>query len=175
MQRLGEPIMGVLNFKGCDIPTYHINITLESQEEIEQSIALKSQQQTKKITRRIHSEHHEFCLNTRRVAFSLPVPVTATPDFQTTGVKLQYFLRLEFLTGIQRTVIPDPSSPDQIEKENVPSYLPINVDGRHKHYQAAQEVDVSSFDCTIPLRIYGASGGIDKGIYGWSSSFVVTE
>lgn len=79
------------------------------------------------------------------------------------------------MTGIQRTVIPDASTPDHIEKENVPSYLPINVDGRHKHYQAAQEVDVSSFDCTIPLKIYGASGGIDKGIYGWSTSFVVTE
>ena len=77
--------MGILNFKGSDIPTYHINVTLESYEEIEQSIALKSPQQNKKLTRKIHSEHHEFCLNSQRVAFSLPIPMMATPDFHTTG------------------------------------------------------------------------------------------
>lgn len=85
--RLGEPVMGVLNFNGSELPTYHINITLESDEEIEPTIALKSQQQNKKVTRKIHSEHHEFCLNSQRVAFSLPVPMMATPDFQTTGGK----------------------------------------------------------------------------------------
>ncbi|KAI8583160.1 hypothetical protein K450DRAFT_224496 [Umbelopsis ramanniana AG] len=167
--RLGEPIMGMLNFHNCDIPTYHINITLESYEEIEQSIALKSPQQNKKLTRKIHSEHHEFCLNSQRVAFSLPIPLMATPDFHTTGVKLNYFLRFEFLTGVQQ------SARTGAPKAVPPSYLPINVDERHKHYQAVQEVDISSFDCTIPIKVYGASGGVDRGMYGWSSSFVVTD
>jgi hypothetical protein len=92
--------MGVLNFNGSDIPTYHVNITLESYEEIEQSIALKSQQQIKKITRKIHSEHHEFCLNSQRVAFSLPIPMMATPDFHTTGGKILHYIKLAFINNI---------------------------------------------------------------------------
>lgn len=84
-------------------------------------------------------------------------------------VKLNYFLRFEFLTGIQQSASAQPS------KTIPPSYLPINVDERHKHYQAVQEVDISSFDCTIPIKIYGASGGVDKGMYGWTNSFVVTD
>jgi len=84
-------------------------------------------------------------------------------------VKLNYFLRFEFLTGVQQS--PRPDAPKDVS----PSYLPINVDERHKHYQAVQEVDISSFDCTIPIKVYGASGGVDRGMYGWSSSFVVTD
>jgi hypothetical protein len=84
-------------------------------------------------------------------------------------VKLNYFIRFEFLTGVQQSSSARPS------KDISPTYLPINVDERHKHYQAVQEMVISSFDCTIPIKIYGASGGVDKGMYGWSNSFVVTD
>ncbi|KAI9019984.1 Rgp1-domain-containing protein [Phycomyces nitens] len=158
--RLGEPVMGVLDFQGAALPTFEVSILLESSEIVEPSIALRQPQHITRISRRCHAEHHSFCLGHRRLAFSLPIPATSSPEFQTTGVKLQYYLKFEFITS-------NGSNP------LAPPFIPINIDERHRHYQALQDVQVSTFDCQIPIRIYGSSGGADRALYGRPHSFFV--
>ncbi|CAG8803032.1 5000_t:CDS:2, partial [Gigaspora rosea] len=86
LYRLGDIVMGTLNFNDVIIPSYQVSITLENSELIEPSIANRTQQQISRLTRKIHGEHHEFCLNASRISFSIPIPTNSTPDFATTGV-----------------------------------------------------------------------------------------
>lgn len=83
-------------------------------------------------------------------------------------VKLQYYLKFEFIVA-QRPKRLSTSSPPKAQ----PPFIPINVDDRHKHYQAAQDVDVSTFDCQIPIRVYGSPGGTDRAVYGRPYTFLV--
>lgn len=83
-------------------------------------------------------------------------------------VKLQYYLKFEFIVA-QRPKRLSTSSPPKAQ----PSFIPINVDDRHKHYQAAQDIDVSTFDCQIPIRVYGSPGGTDRAVYGRPYTFLV--
>ncbi|CAG8460005.1 944_t:CDS:2, partial [Acaulospora colombiana] len=134
--RLGDIVVGTLNFTGAVIPTYQVSITLENGEIVEPSIANRPQSQIARMTRKVHGEHHEFCLNAQRISFSISIPTNCTPDFSTTGVKLQWCLRLEFITG---------------PKDQLP-LVSLNVDERHHYYQAIEEVNVETFDCSIPIK-----------------------
>ncbi|CAI2181298.1 2221_t:CDS:10 [Funneliformis geosporum] len=139
--RLGDIVTGTINFHDAVIPSYQVSVTLESSEIVESSIANRSQQQIARMTRKIHGEHHEFCLNAARISFAISIPTSSTPDFQTTGVKLQWCLRLEFITG------PKGQSP----------LMPLNADERHQYYQAIDDVYVETFDCAIPIKVYPTS------------------
>lgn len=69
-------------------------------------------------------------------------------------VKLQYNLRFEFITNnLSKTTDIAVSSP----------YLPANIDQRQRHFQAHQHMQVSTFDCNIPVKIYGSPSGSDRG------------
>ncbi|GES77084.1 Rgp1-domain-containing protein [Rhizophagus clarus] len=139
--RLGDIVTGTINFNDAVIPSYQVSITLESSEVVEPSIANRPPQQIARATRKIHGEHHEFCLNAGRIGFSISIPTSSTPDFQTTGVKLQWCLRLEFITG------PKGQSP----------LMPLNADERHQYYQAIENTNVETFDCAIPIKVYPTS------------------
>ncbi|CAG8459151.1 7344_t:CDS:2 [Ambispora gerdemannii] len=136
--RLGDVVNGVISFVNFVIPSYQVSITLENSELVEPTIANRPQHQISRLTRKIHGEHHEFCLNSRRISFSITIPTTSTPDFATTGVNLQWGLRLEFITG----------------PKDKPPLLAFNADDRHQYYQAVSEVNVETFDCFIPIKVY---------------------
>lgn len=72
-------------------------------------------------------------------------------------VSLRYFLKFEFITGI----------------DSQPLFIPIITDGKHRHYQGLQDIEVSTFDCQIPLTIYGSPGGVDRALYGRPHTFRV--
>ncbi|OZJ05190.1 hypothetical protein BZG36_02424 [Bifiguratus adelaidae] len=153
--RLGEIFVGCLVFAGCTIPAYQVSITLESVEAIEPSIALKSKESVQRTSRKIHAQHHEFCANTARTSFTLAVPSLATPDFKTTGVRLQWHLRIEFITS-----------------KDTP-YFTINRDDRHRQSQVAQELSASSFDCIIPVTVYGSANELGRHMYSAVQTFTV--
>ncbi|KAI8391357.1 Rgp1-domain-containing protein [Radiomyces spectabilis] len=168
--RLGEPVMGVLDFDGAALLTYKVSILLESVEVVESSIALRQPQHIARVSRKCHAEFHSFCLYNQRLSFSLPIPSIASPEFQTTGVKLQYHLKFQFVTNIQPPVTeakPSASSP-------AAPNIPINTDEKHRHYQCLQDIEVSTFDCQIPIRVYGSPGGADRALYGQPHTFVVS-
>ncbi|KAK4516625.1 uncharacterized protein ATC70_011601 [Mucor velutinosus] len=155
--RLGEPVIGVLDFSEAILSTYKISIFLESCESVEDTISLRTPQHISRVSRKTHSDFHSFCLDNKRLSFSLPIPATASPEFQTTGVSLKYFLKFEFITSI----------------DNQPPFIPIIKDEKHVHHQCLQDIEVSTFDCQIPLTIYGSPGGVDRALYGRPHTFRV--
>ncbi len=56
-------------------------------------------------------------------------------------VKFQWCLRLEFITG----------------PKGQPPLMPLNADERHQYYQAIDNVNVETFDCVIPIKVYPTS------------------
>ncbi|KAI8878852.1 Rgp1-domain-containing protein [Backusella circina FSU 941] len=140
--RLGEPIMGVIDFSEAILTTFRVSIFLESIESVEESIAQRPKHHIARVSRKSHSDFHSFCLNNKCISFSLPIPAAVSPEFQTTGVTLKYFLKVEFITGA-----------------SVP-FIPINIDEKHRHYQCLQDVEVSTFDCQIPVTVYGSPSAL---------------
>ncbi|KAI8372577.1 Rgp1-domain-containing protein [Choanephora cucurbitarum] len=155
--RLGEPVVGVLDFSEATLSTFKISVFLESSESVEDTIALRTPQHINRVSKKTHSDFHSFCLDHKRLSFSLPIPATASPEFQTTGVSLVYFLRFEFITSI----------------DNQAPFIPIIIDEKHRHHQCLQDVEVSTFDCQIPLTVYGSPGGVDRALFGRPHTFRV--
>ncbi|KDE09521.1 hypothetical protein MVLG_00419 [Microbotryum lychnidis-dioicae p1A1 Lamole] len=95
--RLGETVNGSVVINSSEGRVLRISARLETHELIETSISTKPAPQVRALTRRLHSEHHQMTLDCARVGFALAIPSGATPDFGTSGVKLQWSVRLSFL------------------------------------------------------------------------------
>lgn len=57
--------------------------------------------------------------------------------------------------------------------DDQPPFIPINTDEKHRHHQCLQDIEVSTFDCQIPLTVYGCPGGVDRALYGRPHTFRV--
>ncbi|KAI8886787.1 Rgp1-domain-containing protein [Backusella circina FSU 941] len=149
LHRLGEPILGLVDFEGATLPTFQLSILLESNEIVDSSLSIKQPQHIARVSRKRHAEHHSYCRHDKSMTFSLTVPSSESPEFQTSKskykyicLKLQYYLKLEFITGQQ-----DYNDFDPISDNNK----------SHHHYEKQSRVPVTHFDCQIPLRIFGSS------------------
>jgi hypothetical protein len=89
--KLGEPVIGVVDFEASVIPCFQMSVYLETTESVEQPFALKTKSQLSKLTRRVHSEYHKYTLNTKRTSILLSIPMACSPDFQTTVSKILCF------------------------------------------------------------------------------------
>lgn len=105
-----------------------VSARLETHELIETTIATKPAPQVRQITRRLHAEHHETTLDSARVGFALAIPSGATPDFGTSGVKLQWSVRLSFLVipPSPDAPLPNPNLPDR-ERRPTHNRLPSSM------------------------------------------------
>ena len=83
--RLGDVISATVDFARNDINCYQFSVFLESREVIETAAMTRPipQETLQRFTRRIHAEHHEFCLHTRRTNIALCIPTNGSPDFST--------------------------------------------------------------------------------------------
>ncbi|KAF9434961.1 hypothetical protein BGZ76_007136 [Entomortierella beljakovae] len=139
--KLGETVHGVISFMAREIPTYQISVTLETLEVIEPTYACRSPAQNAKLTKRVHAELHESCIDTMRTSFALCIPPTATPEFKTSTLTLKWCIRVEFITG----------PADQ------PRFKMTSVDERRSQYQAVESLTTENFDCTVPIQVYPTS------------------
>lgn len=98
--RLGDTIMGVVSINTAHSIARVVRLaaTLETHEEIETTLATLPTGRTHKLTRTIHASHHDSTLDTGQVCFSLAIPSGATPNFNTSAVRLAWTVRLAFLT-----------------------------------------------------------------------------
>lgn len=71
-----------------------MSILLESHEIVDPSIAQRPANYITKVSRKRHAGHYTFCRNDARTTFSLAVPASESPEFQTTGSKLNLFFFL---------------------------------------------------------------------------------
>ena len=154
--RLGETITAAIDFADAEIPCYAIHATLESSEKVDHSIALRSEASILRVTRKVHAAHSESTLFARRVVFSPAVPISATPEFITSGVSLDWRIRIEFVTPqLQRETVDNEGERGEYED----LLEEITSDDRGVVYASAETIECESFEIAVPLRIYGALAG----------------
>ncbi|KAJ6260251.1 hypothetical protein Dda_4475 [Drechslerella dactyloides] len=192
--KLGEAIIAVIDFSSAQIPCYHVNATLETHESVNPGLALRSSSSVYRVTRKVHAQHSETCLFSKRITFSPTIPQSGTPEFSTSGVSLSWSLRIEFISahswsnGSISSLSGDhsrrSSAPSQVNEmgEVVQGdyfyYQPqrgnegvmerTQRDDRGQLFTAVQQVWCDSFDCSIPVKVYandvGGPGG--SGVHG---------
>ncbi|OLN92279.1 Protein sat1 [Colletotrichum chlorophyti] len=156
--RLGEVITMAIDFTDAEIPCYAVHSCLESSERVEPHLAIRSEASIHRVTRKIHVSASEATLYSRRMVFTPTIPINATPEFVTTGVSLEWKIRVEFVVPSQET---------ELERES-PSTHPlleeISKDERGGLVLVAVEnVACESFEVAVPLRVYGAvATGLEK-------------
>jgi hypothetical protein len=136
--RLGEAVTGILDFTfphdttsvGSAAATYSLLIELESYEEIDPSLAIRSGTSITRLSRKVHAAMRENVLYARRVAFHLAVPSAASPSFITTGVSLNWRLRVEFTTQRAASVGVSHQQHRQQPQQQMPSGLGLGI---HDH------------------------------------------
>lgn len=153
--RLGEAVTASIDFQDSEVSCYSLHATLESAEVIDPSVALRSRTSVQRVTRRIHSSHSESTIFASRATFSPIIPISATPDFVTSGVSLEWVLRFEFVTSRNRRDFEYSDNYDGLLEE-------VAKDERGSVIAAVQGMPCEVFDVTVPLRIYGATSGYDE-------------
>ncbi|KAH6722071.1 Rgp1-domain-containing protein [Leptodontidium sp. MPI-SDFR-AT-0119] len=147
--RLGETISAAIDFSDAEIPCYAIHASLETSEKVDNSISLRSEASILRVTRKIHASHSESTLFARRVIFSPTIPISATPEFITSGVSLDWRVRIEFVTPrLVRDRDAELGYADLLEE--------VSRDDRGLVLAAAEALECESFEIAVPLRIYGA-------------------
>jgi RAB6A-GEF complex partner protein 2 len=152
MHRLGETITASIDFSNGELPCLNVLATLETTEQVNPALAVRSTASISRVTRKIYAAHSENTLFAQRVVFCPSIPVTATPTLLTSGVNLDWSLRFEFGTAkLPSTLDGEASDPSQI-----PELLEeINVDERGTVLAAVEIIDCESFEVIIPITVFG--------------------
>jgi hypothetical protein len=147
--RLGETVSAVIDFTNADIPCYSLHISLETSEKVDPAIALRSNASIYRVTRKVHASFSENALFAQRLSFSPTIPPSATPEFITSGVSLEWKIRVEFITP--RLVHEDGEQGywDDLLEE-------VESGDRGVILAAAERLPAESFEVMVPVRVYGA-------------------
>ncbi|EFX88834.1 hypothetical protein DAPPUDRAFT_221054 [Daphnia pulex] len=102
--RLGEDIVGTLDFGDSKVSCMQYSVTLQSQEVVPEEKRCRIGGQQSKLgdesVLTSYSKHHEFCIGFLQTHLSLPVPLHVTPSFDTDMVALKWRLHFEFVTAV---------------------------------------------------------------------------
>ncbi|KAF4313220.1 Rgp1 [Botryosphaeria dothidea] len=157
--RLGETISAIIDFDNAQVPVYGIAVTLESSEKIDPAIALRSSASIYRVTRKVHASFAENTLFARRVSFAPTVPPNATPEFITSGISLEWKLRVEFVTPRIGNTLNSPT----IEKPSMWGgqglLEELTSDDRGTVLAALERLNCETFEVAVPIRVYGALTG----------------
>ncbi|KAF4585678.1 intracellular protein transport protein (Sat1) [Ophiocordyceps camponoti-floridani] len=155
--RLGEVITLAIDFSDADVGCYAVHMTLETSERVDASLAVRSESSIQRVTRKVYAVASEAALFARRLVFSPTIPVSATPEFVTSGISLEWKMRLEF-------VVPYQGGEASETHMAHPLLEPASHDGKGGLVLVAVEkVACESFDVSVPLRVYGAVGsGLER-------------
>lgn len=183
--RLGEAVTGVIDFTSPEpsassspapLSSYVINITLETTERIDPSLAMRSASSVQRATKKVYAHVVETVFFAQKTSFRLEIPTSATPTFETTGVQLLWRVRVEFTTA--RAAQSSPTKGLGIsEDEDAPLYGEEEVqaekaadlstdlleelgqDERGSVLIGRERLLAETFEVALPIRVYGVSGG----------------
>jgi hypothetical protein len=151
--RLGETMNLIVSFTQTDIPTYAIQVVLETSERVDPAIAMRSPASVYRYTRKVHAYASESALFAKRLSFALSVPASATPEFETSGVNLEWRLRIEFVT-------PRVTLDHGGEGEGFDELLEeVGRDDRGVMLQGVERLGVETFEVSLPVRVFGENVG----------------
>ncbi|KKF95755.1 hypothetical protein CFO_g1882 [Ceratocystis platani] len=174
--RLGETVTIAIDFSKSEIPSYAVHAALETTEKIDSSLAVRSEASIHRATRKTVASMSEATLYSRRFVFTPTIPISATPQFITSGVSLEWKVRLEFVVpatppsrsngaasgknggsnggeeGGETGRIPHPLL-EQISRDEKSGLVMV----------ALENLVCESFEVAVPLRVYGTVGtGLEK-------------
>jgi len=150
--RLGETISAIIDFKNSNIPCYSVHVALETSEKVDPAIALRSNASIYRVTRKVHASFAENALFAQRLSFSPTIPPNSTPEFITSGVSLEWKLRIEFIT-------PRLTFEDGERAEWSELLEEISSDDRGIILAAIERLPCESFEVAVPVRVYGTVSG----------------
>lgn len=150
--RLGETIHLVIDFREAKIPTYAVQVVLETSENVDEAIVMRSAGSIYRYTRKVHAEMAENALFAQRLAFSLLVPANATPEFVTSGVSLEWRVRVEFVTPRLTSERVGDGFEELLEEV-------ARDERRGVTFQGVEGLKVETFQVEVPVRVYGAIVG----------------
>ena len=156
--RLGESIYGAIDFKGSHVPSFSVFVTLETSEVIDSAIALRSASSIYRATRKIHATYAENTLYCQQTSFSLSIQPSCAPQFVTSGINLEWKLKLEFVTSKLSSKYNDaPNSSYNFLEE-------VSRDDRGVFLAGLETLPCDSFEAAIPITVYGAAAeNTDRG------------
>ena len=148
--RLGEAVFGTVDFtppsEGAQANTYALLIELESTEHVDPSLALRSSSSISRATRKVHASVRENALFACQISFALSIPTSATPTFETTGVGVQWGVRVEFV--VQRQSV---EGQDDVMEEVAGGERGTVLVGKER-------LAAEAFEVVVPVRVYGVPG-----------------
>lgn len=159
LHRLGETVTVIVDLSNSDVVCSSLRATLETCEKVIPGLAVRSAATIARVTRKIYASRAENVLFVQRAVFMPTVPVLVSPTFITTGVSLDWFVKLEF-----GTVKESHQADDNLEQESAPARSrftkPVLLeeivgDERGVVDVAVESLDCDTFEVTIPITVYG--------------------
>lgn len=163
--RLGEAVTLAIDLAGAQLPCYAVHFALETAERVDASLALRSDASVHRVTRRVWASASEAAVYARRVVFCPTIPVGATPEFVTSGVSLEWKVRVEFVVpavggggegdgdGEDGAGVGAAGLLEEISRDERGGLVVV----------AAENLVCESFEVAVPLRVYGAvSSGLER-------------
>ncbi|CAD5115553.1 DgyrCDS4517 [Dimorphilus gyrociliatus] len=92
--RIGDDIIGTFDFSLGTIPCIKMAVSLQSEEQVSAECRKKNTSNSSITT---HCRQQLFCLHSLHTHITIPVPLTATPEFFTDLVHLKWKLHFEFV------------------------------------------------------------------------------
>lgn len=135
--KLGEDIIGTLDFSCRTIRCVQLSVTLQCEEILASKLNKtppESKEGVKEATGKItnFTKHHEICIGLLQTQMILPIPLHVTPSFSTDLVDVRWRLHFQFVTTTSETLMPNDvpdgetwHGPKNIDIETMVWNLPI--------------------------------------------------
>lgn len=137
--KLGEDIIGSLDFSCRTVQCVQVSVTLQCEEIIKSTNEAKPSNEAHQHGKIMNfTKYHEVCLGMLQTQVILPVPLHVTPTFSTTAVDVRWRLHFEFVTM------------DKMLEESISLV-------ENKNWQAPQDVDIETMVWNQPVTLYPTS------------------
>ena len=150
LYRLGESVTASVDFSKPQMPCYSLRCSLESTENVNPALALRSAASITRLSRRVYCLQSENTLFAERIVFSPSIPTTASPTLLTSGVNLDWAIRFEFVTTLVTESVDDDEQSE--DKELLES---VTKDERGTILAAVETLQCETFEVSIPITVYG--------------------
>lgn len=147
--RIGEDLQGSFDFTDSKVRCIKYKVALQSEEVIQEDFQQPGSKQKTPYTS--YSKYEECCLNCRQTNFSLPIPITATPGFDSEIVSLQWRLHCEFTTSTTDDKI-DTRHPDSNSLEGDKLNRQFT-----NHEVVPKKIQVETLTWDVPVRIVASN------------------
>lgn len=144
--KLGEDIVGTLDFSCRTIQCVQVSVTLQC-EEILHVIPNPSEKDSKNSSNEAQTingkimnftKHHEVCVGLLQTQMIIPIPLHVTPTFSTSAVDVRWRLHFEFVTTAKKI-------------EDI-----VNLE-EQGNWQAPTDIDIETMVWNQPVTLYPTS------------------